>query len=282
MAPPPVCGDGNIDPGEQCEMDFHCHLDGSSCLPDCTCSNACSETSDCGAGERCFFDTCILECMGPADCPGSQSCSLLGLDENDMLGFGCTIPYPGPGAGPVGSQCDSGAACSSYLCDQFSYECTEVCYAGLSAQSQCPGGACKLTFPSLHTGFCGTSCVGPSSCRGDQDCQFSFDYFDNLYTRNCGLPFGAGEAGDACTEGQECNSLFCGTPPGVQAACFTNADCSGGSVCSPYRACVNSFCAFFCENDSDCTDPGMGTCTGLDITTPDGVGRQDISICGPP
>lgn len=196
--PASYCGDGVVDPGEQCDGDVDT-WEGQLCRtgPDmgspCTASNDCSGGGVCGGSA--WSDICPntsvclagvnegLACTSDSNCPGS-TCSLFNVqttrtrtcDDNGTSGeickwnaqtfrnIDCKAPGScGDGILDAGEQCDDGNDDDSDGCTSL---CTEnVCgdgfiYAGVE---QCDEGndnglQCSASYGSTCT-YCSTSCT---------------------------------------------------------------------------------------------------------------------------
>ncbi len=74
-----TCGDGKVDPGEECDPlaeESTCHL-GTTCQDDCTClsdagcGEGCTEDTDCPDNHTCVDGVCTLNvCLEPGACDG--------------------------------------------------------------------------------------------------------------------------------------------------------------------------------------------------------------------
>jgi cysteine-rich repeat protein len=107
LTPPPVCGDGVVDPGEQCD-------DGGVAAGDC-CGATCqyeAAASPCSDGDACTVSTCNGSgvCTGgpPLDCSNGLFCD--GLETCDPA-LGCV-----GGAPPT---TDDGVSCTLDSCDEL-------------------------------------------------------------------------------------------------------------------------------------------------------------------
>ncbi len=123
--PTPVCGDGIVDPGEQCDTD-PCS-DGSPCNPDCTCEQPLVCCDFAGSVPTCADDVPLSECTAAPGTPGP----------------------PGSGCDPDLARCVHTRCCD---CVSPAPSCTEVAFG-----EPCPTG-CTLAPPGMQcdaaTGMC--------------------------------------------------------------------------------------------------------------------------------
>jgi cysteine-rich repeat protein len=113
----PVCGDGKIDPGEQC--DDGNTTNGDACENNCTlsrCGNGIKDAGEqCddgpgsnGPGQRCNA-TCRLNMCGDGDIRlGVEQCDDGNATDGDACEASCTLPTCGNGIVDSGEQCDDG------------------------------------------------------------------------------------------------------------------------------------------------------------------------------
>ncbi len=110
----PLCGDGTLDPGEQCEIDTDCpagqFCQGCQCVQP-VCGNGIVEGAE--------------ECESDADCPAGRYCD------------GCTCVEPECGNGVIepGETCESDADCPSGQCQ----DCTCQTLVTISDLNASPG-----------------------------------------------------------------------------------------------------------------------------------------------
>lgn len=101
----PVCGDGIVDPGEECDNSFEYNILNGACLPDC-------HSAECGDG---FVNTGAEECdMGPANSKDYAGCNDTTCKWNSRCGDGIVDPaheYCDPGA--PGDRGDDTVACAN-------------------------------------------------------------------------------------------------------------------------------------------------------------------------
>jgi len=113
----PLCGDGNLDPGEEC--DDGNNLDGDGCSAQCTFEPYCGdgnldEGEECDDGNNLDGDGCSALCTfepycGDGNLDEGEECD----DGNNLDGDGCSAlctfePYCGDGNLDEGEECDDG------------------------------------------------------------------------------------------------------------------------------------------------------------------------------
>lgn len=171
----PACGNGLLDPGEQCDADNA--IPGDGCEVDCTttpgelCGNGTvDESEDCDDGNNDDGDGCEGNCRLPftTECgdgkldPGEQ-CD----DGNEMSGDGCesnctNTPVCGDGVQGPGEQCDDGNEQDDDGC--LSTCVTAECGDGIlwNVTEMCDDGRMNGTY-----GQCNSDCSGPGERCGD-------------------------------------------------------------------------------------------------------------------
>ncbi len=121
----PLCGNGSIDPGEECDGTG----ESATCDTDCTVAQCGDGTLNVTAGEECdgMNDTacpaaCLSDCTcGPFCGDGSvdagEECD--GGGESAACNTDCTVAQCGDGTLNVtaGEECDGGLGCTNCLCD---------------------------------------------------------------------------------------------------------------------------------------------------------------------
>jgi cysteine-rich repeat protein len=253
------CGNGIIDPGEEC--DDGNTLGGDGCDPNCqieTCGNGLLQPLNCPIVggvpkcEQCDFGAGPTGCTGPfGACNGSKAgCN--GICQAEFCGDGITNDNPYP-MYYVNEQCDWG--------DGSHGPCTG------------PGGACNSdTAPSACRTYCwkaycgdgvtdnGESCdtggwdTGPENtgCNG-ATCTFAM----------CGDGYLNNAAGEQCDDGTgKCNA----TSTNSGAACTYDGDCTGTGAQCVGNSNNSDTCRPNCQLPKcgdGITDPGRGeTCDG--------------------
>ncbi len=258
-----ICGNGIVDPGEECD-------DGNTNAGDC-CSPIC-ESIDAGTtcpddGEVCTDDVCDgngsclhppvdgiscddgLFCNGPDTCSGG-SCAAGSIDP---CGGGTECADLCDEAGdhcfdPLGSACTpDGNFCTDDVCDgngNCAVPNSNPCDDGLfcNGADTCGGGAC-----AFHAG---------DPCAGGSDCS------------------------DSCDEGQD----SCFDAPGT--GCLDDGNVCTDDVCNGLGGCVHPNNAAACDDSNACTSGDLclgGTCVGQSPVVCDNCQTCDaFSGCGGP
>jgi hypothetical protein len=141
--PPPFCGDGTLDPSEECD-DANA-LDDDGCRVDCLRSvcwfgDFCTEDEDCGAPYACITGT---DPMG-----GDYNFCGIPCDGGCEPGWWCAHSF-GTQCLPVGA-CESFGCPDGQTCDAFTGQCT--CFADADCGAN---GSCKQFDPWVSGCGCG-------------------------------------------------------------------------------------------------------------------------------
>lgn len=201
--PPPVCGDGNVDPGEECD-EGAANLDTGTCTLACklpVCGDALVQdlVEECDDGNDDNSDTCVTGCkaavcgdgfVGPA-----ETCDDGNQVDNDACGNDCALASCGDGKVQPGEDCDDAnkvdtdgclSTCASAKCgDGFVLEGMETCDDGNADDTDACTLLCKP--PACDDGI-------KSGAETDVDCGGG--------CMPCGL-------GKGCNSGNECGSKYC-------------------------------------------------------------------------
>ncbi len=144
-----VCGDGRVDPGEQC--DDRNQVAGDGCAPDCT-----------------------REICGNARLDPGEACDDGNATSGDGCDANCTPTRCGNGILTAGEQCDDGNATSGDGCDA---NCTptacgngivtagEECDDGNLVDGDCCSVACRSAVDGIPCGGGGDVCTGTRVCQ---------------------------------------------------------------------------------------------------------------------
>ena len=197
--PDPFCGDGNVDPGEECDM-------AGSNADDGACTLGC-KTAVCGDGlvqagvEACddgnadnadnCLDTCKVAVCGDGVVGPGESCDDGNMVDNDACGNDCALASCGDGKLNPGEECDDGnktdtdaclTTCAAASCgDGFVQAGVEACDDGNPDNSDtcttlCKAPACddalksgKETDVDCGGGTC-EACDQGQACNLDTDC----------------------------------------------------------------------------------------------------------------
>jgi cysteine-rich repeat protein len=272
----PLCGNGLIEPGEQCD-DGNVQA-GDGCGPTCkseVCGNQIKDLGEeCDDGNLVPDDgcapMCVLECGDGAPNPG-EPCDDGNSDAGDGCSTHCTLEVCGNGIKDLGEACDdgnliSGDGCSADCaldgcapdpeqCDDGNPCTNDDCVLGLCTHGNnalpCSDGNACTTADACHDGECVPG--SPLSCDDGNRC--TEDTCDPLlaciHAPNT-LPC---DDGSACTSGDVCSGGAClgGAP----------VNCDDGNACS-LDGCVP---ATGCYNIVDpCCNAGCNCCKGGDAS----------------
>ncbi len=242
----PICGDGTVDPGEECD-DGPGNGPGNACTSECT-QNSCGD-GDLGPDEECDAGPdnnneglCKIDCTS-AECgdgflqPG-EGCDDGNAVDDDECTNQCKLASCGDGEVQAGEQCDDGNADNAD-------GCTETCLLPL-----CGDGYLQIE--------AGESCDDGNQNDDNADCT-------SLCTvAVCGDAFvhNSGSGNEQCDDGNDLDLDACSNIC-ISATCddgLTNdgesdIDC-GGMTCDPCKVGKE------CINDSDCESAlcESGTC----------------------
>ena len=157
-----VCGDGNVDPGEQCD-DGPANADDHSCTADCT-TNVCGD-GKLGPGEGCddgndqdgdgCSNACALASCGDGKLDPGEACDDGDGDNTDACTMACTAAACGDGF----LQPDNGEACDDGADNGPGQACKADCAANVCGDGDVgPGEACDDGNPDDADG-CTTQCA---------------------------------------------------------------------------------------------------------------------------
>lgn len=263
-----ICGNGIVDPGEDC--DDHDQLKDNVCDTTChfTCGNGMVDTD---VGELC--DTAIASGAGacPRSCDDGNACT-----DDVLNSSGCTAEcvhssitarVDGDGCCPVGADATSDSDCTA-ICGNGTVEPGETCDKGIAAGAgACPAacddmlvcttnvlsnaGTCQAacSFPPITMPMNGDGCCpSGANANNDGDCVAvcGNGIVEMSETCDTGIASGAGACPTACDDGMACTSNVLGNAGTCQAVCvfppITNP--ANGDGCCPTGANAN--------NDNDC------------------------------
>ncbi len=271
----PLCGNGELDDGEECDdgndvPDDGCELD---CSWTCERDMECDDGESCTGVERCTDDHLCADGTPPAD---GTPCTRTGGGDGVCRGGACVEPLCGDGNLDDGEECDDG---------------------NLDDGDACPG--------TCEHAYCGDGFVW----LGLEDCDDGNDVPDDGCQPDCTWTCEADldcDDADTCNGAETCVAHLCvdGTPPPDLTACTLpagGAGVCGAGVClvpgcgnalvEPLEECDdgNGFpddgcepdCTWTCEADLDCDDAdacnGGETC--VDHVCRDGTDLPDGTDC---
>lgn len=196
-----ACGDGLLDPTEEC--DDGNATSGDGCDPDCVWS--CHTDAECDDGAECSVDQCIAVESGrrcrhtppPGSCAIDGRCWPVGAVDPAGPCRTCepTLALESWSARPAGSSCDDGLFCNGFA---------DRCDAGGSCRGEeqpCGDGACARCDES--TDSCGVAPAGFVCSPSSGDCVS--DGFCDGAGPDC-PPAVVQPAGDPCDDGDPCTS----------------------------------------------------------------------------
>lgn len=194
---------------------------------------ACLPAQDnCGAGQYCSVNACVMGCKDNADCKGGQQCNTgthqcVACVDDAACGFGqvCLNNACVAGCTPQHA-CPGGLGCCNNGCVKLASDnnncgaCGNVCGMG----SACCGGVCISLQTVSNCGACGAACGPNQGCCGGA-CVTLND------PNNCGA------CGNVCKMGNGC----CG---GICVSIQTPSNCGAcGASCGPNQDCCGGACA---------------------------------------
>jgi cysteine-rich repeat protein len=263
----PLCGNRDLDAGEECDDGNLVGTDGCgndctfNCVPtdatrDCTLTDPCQGTSTCNStthlcstpsplpdgtacgptteGRVCFSGVCTLPVCGNRILEPTEQCDDGNLSDTDGCRVDCTYTCT------EASACSDARACTQDLCDLGSHTCSNpadvamngtLCTEGGVTNGSCQSGVC--TPPSCGNAVVefGESCDPPGvGCTAA--CQYECSSDASCSDAD---PCNGAETCITVTGGQTCQS---GTPLSTGTACGDNPY----RVCSASHRCVTSVC----------------------------------------
>jgi cysteine-rich repeat protein len=197
----PVCGDGVLDAGEQC--DDGNNIDGDGCQADCTLTLCGDGVLD--AGEQCddgangddsdgCYDDCTLTLCGdgvvqnPNGFGEFEQCDDGNNDDFDSCRNDCTLPECGDGVLDAGEECDDGNNnnndacrndCSAPFCGDGILDAGEQCDDGNNDDLDGCDSECK--HEDDHFEFCALYSCGPECFYAD----FGGDESEKEFPEDC-------------------------------------------------------------------------------------------------
>jgi cysteine-rich repeat protein len=269
--PPPVCGDGNVDDGEECD-DGGVNADDANCTADCKL-NVCGDglvlagTEECDDGNADDTDECIAGCI-LATCgdgqvwTGMEGCDDANDIDDDACSNTCVMASCGDSTIQQGEQCDDGN-------DDDTDDCTSLCQDAIcgdgfqKVDEECDDGNTD------DTDMCVAGCL-IAACG---------DGFVLAGTEGCD-DANADET-DACTslcQPPACDDLLLsGSESDVDCGGGTCPKCADGLVCNAPTDCMSGACLMnACAPPQTCKDLLAG-----DPALPSGKYMLDLDGPGP-
>lgn len=248
LPPDPVCGDGDVNGGDECDDGNGIEADG--CDNDCTFS--CVDSAACDDGELCngeeLCDTAAHICVQSTSAPDGTDCALMSQCRAGACAlFGC-----GDGAVAAPEQCDDANLIEGDGCDN---DCTFSCEAAADCDD-------------------GNACTG-DVCSAANVCQASMPFDDGSV---CDRDMDAGTR-DLCL-GATCLPSLCGDGY-LDPAALPAEECDDGNLTNG-DGC-DADCTFTCSADVDCVDTevcnGTETCDLTSHTCVRGTPLADGTSC---
>ena len=308
-----ACGDGIVDPDEQCDQGAD---NGRSC-----CEVSCMPKS-CDDAEECTVDTCVYNASRHrGDChhdalPNQTPCTsdgnpctrdacnsqggcrhtALAVPEQDCDGNPCTVPICSDGIClETGRSCDDANACTDDACNPTTGACTFTprpngtwCAAGDACHepsrcmdAQCTAGVAIVCPDDGKPCTVATCTVSGGGCRhmnvdDDMPCpDDGVSCTDDLCDK--------GQCEHPAVHGRSCSTSVC-QPLGICGADGTCGFPAGTEPCRPPNPCQTDGIA--CDDGSPCTTQSScvsGFCHGTcpEPCATDGVACVDFELCTP-
>lgn len=209
--PGPVCGDGMVDDGEECDDGNMSDADG--CLALCKLA-ACGDgivylgSEECDDGNGVQTDNCLDDCL-EASCGdgvvwmGKESCDDGNNVDNDDCTNDCALSSCGDAAVQMGEECDDGNAIDTDACKS---SCTyNVCGDGVIEEGIeiCDDGNAVLTDGCVA---CAPAKCGDGHVQADvEECDDKNLVDTDACSNSCKLRCGNGvvDAGEECDDGNK-------------------------------------------------------------------------------
>jgi cysteine-rich repeat protein len=266
-APEPVCGDGNLDPGEECDGSAPDHY---TCTSECTlvyipycgdnivnqASEECDGTAGVGANQYCSANCTLVDlpyCGDGTVNQASEECD----DGNNANGDGCsatcTVEAPAP-------------YCGDGTVNQASEECDD----GNNANGDGCSATCTIETPAP---YCGDGTVNQASEQCDDGNNLDGDGCSATCTIEAPAPYcgdGNLDPGEACDDGNTING------DGCSATCTIEAPapyCGDGTVNQASEQC---------DDGNNVNDDGCSATCTIEAPAPycgDGTVNQASEQC---
>lgn len=273
----PGCGNGTVDPGEECD-------DGNTVSRD-GCSNTCrSERANgatCNVGTQCRSGNCIDGVCCDTACNGQcEACALPGR-------VGTCSAVTGTPVSPR-TACTGSGACAGTCNGTNRTTCTNptTCSVAGCLVGTCNAGNCTMLRPQcalpLVCEALSNTCIG---CTSNAQCSAPTPLCDTMTARCVACRNNADCGGStpvceptrrvcvACTTNANCSGAtpICDTTSNTCVGCRTAADCSAPTpLCGPTRQCVQ------CTSNANCS----GATRFCDLTSYRCVGCNSNADCG--
>ena len=257
----PVCGDGHVDAGEQCDDGNTYNNDG--------CTNQC-ELPQCGDGYV----------------QAGEQCDDGNTYNNDGCTNQCELPQCGDGYVQAGEQCDDGNTANGDGCTN---QCnTALCGDGIVrvGVEQCDDG--NTINNDSCTNQCNTALCGDGIVRvGVEQCDDGNTVNNDSCTNQCELPQcgdGYVQSGEQCDDGNTNNNDLCRNDCTIRQPQCGDGNLDNGEQCDDGNtnntdACTNSCQNAFCGDGKVRT--GVEQCDDGNTYNNDGCTNQcELPQCG--
>jgi cysteine-rich repeat protein len=260
-----ACGNGIVDPGEQCDNGTNKH--GSGCEPDCTftCKDdtKCDDGDPCDGAEKCDLPkhTCTMgtPLADGASCGQGKACKM-GV---------CGAASCGDGVVEMGEECDDGNVTDGDGCD---HDCRFSCVSTDMTRNCTPKDPCQgqgTCDDAKHTCTAGTPLVDGTNC-GPMNAYCSMGV--------CTMPVcgnGIVEPGESCDNGNK-NGPGAGCELNCTFSCANPmTDCKmAAPACEKWSCDVNHACAAIADGTLD------GKACGMNLVCKAGACIAQNAVCG--
>jgi len=248
----PLCGDGMLGAGEQCD-------DGNNAAGDCcspTCQrdpngDACTDGNACTSGEACQDGACVGGLR--VDCDDHNACT----DDDCRPATGC-VHTNNTAACDDGDACTVGDTCRGGSCRPGTAKNCSDDNPCTDDSCAVPGGTC------MHVN-------NAAPCAPDTDPCTSDVCDGGSCTHPAVREGGTCNDGNACTVGEVCLNGVCGG--GSSRNCDDGNPCTDDS-CDPVNGCVHTNNSGPCDDGDACTRDDTcraGVCRGIPARCGDGI-----------
>lgn len=261
---PAVCGDAQLDEGEECDFGALANNNNGICKDDCTVATcgdgfvAPGEGCDDGnatAGDACT--NCALPSCGNGIPEPGESCDDGNANEQDGCTSSCTPPSCGDGFVQAGEACDDGVLNADYA------SCTSDC-----AIASCGDGLVEVGVEECDD----ANEVDTDDCTGD--CAWAV----------CGDGFLQNSNGESCDDGNNINGDACSNSCQTQSCGDGIVQSAAGEQCDDNNPENTDWCTNTCRLPS-CGDgfihAGYEACDDTNLVSGDGCGECEQIVALP-
>ncbi len=261
----PLCGNGTVDPGEDCDDGANNGMAGDPCTQ--FCQFACAVDANCDDGMACNgVETCVSHvCMPGTPAGDGTACG------SGMLcrGGTCVAAKCGDGIVTAPEECDDGNAVNGDGCDT---DCMFSCKSSDPTRNCTPKDAC------MGQGTCNdtTHVCSPGTALGDGTmCGTGHGYCKGgvCTTPNCGN--GIVEPGEDCDDGGLNGTKNDGCSSTCHWVCVNPAtDCGTPPVCEKFQCTTAHLCQAVPDSSQN------GNACGSNLVCKDGGCIGATAVCG--